>query len=138
MYNYVAVQCAYTRLWFVSTCVEHAFLASESTKHRPDSNFTTYHNRTQVRNWQLRKQGIKKALGPCVAKAYSLFYKGPAHGGPTRPPNGLRMQPRIYTRTYSMGRYRTSLCSSPFSMVPSSKEYRTVVHTPKHGTRLKR
>ena len=37
-----------------------AFLASsESTKHRPDSNFNTHYHRTQVRNWQLRNQGIK-------------------------------------------------------------------------------
>ena len=36
-----------TRNGYVSliSMVEHAFLASESTKHRPDSNFNTYHNR---------------------------------------------------------------------------------------------
>ena len=42
----VAAQCAYRCLWFVSACVEHAFLASVSTKHRPDGNFNTYHSRT--------------------------------------------------------------------------------------------
>ena len=30
------MQCAYRCPWFVSACVEHAFLAIKSTKHRPD------------------------------------------------------------------------------------------------------
>ena len=48
-------QCTYAHRCQNLVCfsVEHTFVASKSTKHRPGSNFNTYYSRTQVRKWQL-------------------------------------------------------------------------------------